>query len=150
MDMEKIIEKWNEDSYIDGSELAIEQLKVPQLHNKYYKILMGERTILKEMESTEAQLKRMLIDYYAQRLNNEVEESGIDLEKINREPWENKVLKSDQDTYIDSDSEMIGLRLKISIQDEKVKYLESIIRRLEWRGGDIRNAIEWNKFSKGQ
>ena len=37
MDMEKIIEKWNEDAHIDGTELAIEQLKVPQIHNKYYK-----------------------------------------------------------------------------------------------------------------
>ena len=145
MEMEKIIEKWNEDAHIDGSELAIEQLKVSQLHNKYFKILVGERTILKEMEIKVAQLKRMLIDYYAQRLNN-----AIDLEKINREPWENKVLKSEQDIYINGDSEMIDLVLRVSIQEEKVNYLKAIIGRLEWRGGDIRNAIEWNKFSKGQ
>ena len=143
MEMEKIIEKWNDDAHIDGTELSIEQLKVPQIHNKYLKILIGERTILFKMKAKVKRLKRMLLEYYSKDLNN-----PDDLIEIDREAWEKKVLKSDIDTYVDSDSEMIDLLLQVSIQEEKVNYLESIIRRLDNRGWEIRNAIEWNKFTK--
>jgi Txe/YoeB family toxin of Txe-Axe toxin-antitoxin module len=123
MEMEKIIEKWNDDAHIDGTELAVEQLKVPQLHNKYLKILIGERTILFKMKAKVKRLKRMLLEYYSRELNN-------------------------PDDLIESDSEMIDLLLQVSVQEEKVNYLEAIIRRLDNRGWEIRNAIEWNKFTK--
>ena len=71
------------------------------------------------------------------------------LNDINREVWAKKVLKSELDTYIDSDTEMIQELLQLAMQEEKVNYLTSIIKRIENRNWEIRNAIEWNKFQAG-
>jgi len=34
------------------------------------------------------------------------------------------------------------------LQEEKVDYLISIIDRIKQRGWEVRNAIEWNKFTQ--
>jgi hypothetical protein len=86
----------------------------------------------------------MLIEYYSGDLND-----PETLNDINREVWAKKVLKSELDTYIDSDTEMIQELLQLAMQEEKVNYLTSIIKRIENRNWEIRNAIEWNKFQAG-
>ena len=40
MTMEEIMEAWSNDSNIDRTELGEESLKIPQLHSKYYKMLI--------------------------------------------------------------------------------------------------------------
>jgi len=39
--------------------------------------------------------------------------------------------------------------LKTSLQQEKVDYLEAILRQINNRGFQIKNAIDWNKFISG-
>jgi hypothetical protein len=143
MNMEKIMESWSIDCKYDETELARESLNTPVLHNKYYKILMGERAVLFRLKSKVKQTKRMLMEYYSGDLND-----PETLNDINREVWAKRVLKSDLDTYIDSDSEMIQELLKLALQEEKVDYLISIIDRIKQRGWEVRNAIEWNKFTQ--
>ena len=143
MKMEKIMESWSIDCKYDQTELARESLNTPVLHNKYYKILMGERAVLFRLKSKVKQTKRMLIEYYSGDLND-----PETLADINREVWPKRVLKSDLDTYIDSDNEMIQELLNLALQEEKVDYLISIIDRIKQRGWEVRNAIEWNKFTK--
>jgi hypothetical protein len=104
---------------------------------------MGERAVLFRLKSKVKQTKRMLIEYYSGDLND-----PETLNDINREVWAKRVLKSDLDTYIDSDSEMIQELLKLALQEEKVDYLISIIDRIKQRGWEVRNAIEWNKFTQ--
>lgn len=144
MNMEKIMQSWSIDCKYDGTELAVESLNTPVLHNKYIKILIGERSVLFRLKSKIKQTKRMLIEYYSGDLND-----PETLNDINREVWAKKVLKSELDTYIDSDTEMIQELLQLAMQEEKVNYLTSIIKRIENRNWEIRNAIEWNKFQSG-
>jgi len=59
------------------------------------------------------------------------------------------VLKQEIDTYIESDDMMIEAILKTSLQQEKVDYLEAILRQINNRGFQIKNAIDWNKFISG-
>ena len=137
------MESWSIDCKYDETELAKESLNTPVLHNKYYKILMGERAVLFRLKSKVKQTKRMLIEYYSGDLND-----PETLNDINREAWAKRILKSDLDTYIDSDNEMIQELLKLALQEEKVDYLISIIDRIKQRGWEVRNAIEWNKFTQ--
>ena len=39
--------------------------------------------------------------------------------------------------------------LRVSVQEEKVNYLEAILRQINNRGFQIKNAIDWNRFITG-
>ena len=146
MNLEKIMEKWNEDCNIHITELAKEDIKTPQLHNKYLKILIGERAALFKLKDKSKRAKRMLWQYYSGDLNDEPDT----LKELGREPMSRRILKADVDTWIDSDTDMIDILLQVSFQGEKVDYLESVLRMINSRGWQIKNAIEWIKFQDGR
>ena len=64
-------------------------------------------------------------------------------------PFQLKILKQDLDMYIHSDSDITKVDDRITLQKEKVDYLASIIKSVSGRGWEIKNAIEWRKFTSG-
>jgi hypothetical protein len=60
-----------------------------------------------------------------------------------------KILKQDLDMYIHSDSDVTKVDDRITLQKEKVDYLSSILKSITGRGWEIKNAIEWRKFTSG-
>ena len=64
-------------------------------------------------------------------------------------PFDLKVLKTDLHMYITSDEEIIALMDKIGYLEIVIKYLEGVIKSIDNRGWDIKNAIEWKKFEAG-
>ena len=64
-------------------------------------------------------------------------------------PFDLKVLKNDLAMYITSDEEVIALADKIGYLEIVIKYLEGVIKSIDNRGWDIKNAIEWKKFEAG-
>ena len=64
-------------------------------------------------------------------------------------PFDLKALKSDLAMYISSDEEIIQLSDKISYLEYTIKYCEGVIRSIDNRGWDTKNAIEWKKFEAG-
>ena len=64
-------------------------------------------------------------------------------------PFDLKVLKNDLAMYITSDEEVIALMDKIGYLETVIKYLEGVIKSIDNRGWDIKNAIEWKKFEAG-
>ena len=71
------------------------------------------------------------------------------LKEYNWEPNPMKILKSDVSMYIEADQPMQELQMKVELQQEKVDFLESIIKHLPNRGFNIKSAIEWTKFQHG-
>ena len=143
MKLEDIQDEWTKDSNIDRSELGEESLKVPQLHSKYYKMYSQERMRLRQMESDYRILYREKYEYY----NGTISED--DLNVNGWEPFMLKILKTDIPTYMESDPAVIAIKLKLSVQEEKVDFLESIIKSLPSRGYQIKAAIDWEKFKVG-
>ena len=72
-----------------------------------------------------------------------------ELEAYDWEPFQYKLLKADVQEYIDADDDIIESKKKISLQEEKVDYLESIVKSLATRGYLIKNAIDWKRFTEG-
>ena len=64
-------------------------------------------------------------------------------------PFDLKVLKTDLGMYINSDDDIIELQAKISYYEVVVKYIDGVIKSIDNRGGDIRNAQDWKKFEAG-
>ena len=64
-------------------------------------------------------------------------------------PFDLKVLKGDLAMYISSDEEIIKMMDKIGYLEVVVKYIDGVIKSIDNRGWDIKNAIEWKKFDAG-
>ena len=143
MKVEDIQAEWDKDCKLDETELGAESAKIPSLHNKYLKIFMAERLRLIQMKGSLKKTRRTLFEYYLGELDRE------ELAELGREQFYKKLLKNEVDLYIDSDDALTEISLKVALQQEKVDYLESILKSINSRGFQIKNAIEWNRFIAG-
>lgn len=143
MKFEDIFSSWEKDSVIDKTELADESLKIPKLHHKYYSIYVGEKVILRKLESDMKKLKLEKYEFYSQGPTEESKEKGW------RMPARGLILKADIPLYMEGDQDIIDLSLKIGMQQEKIEFLESIIKTFQTRGYIIKNAIDFTKFTMG-
>lgn len=132
-----------QDSKIDNTNLDYESSILPQQHNKYLSILTDEKLILVKYESDLNVLKKNKWLYYSGKLSED------QLKQFNWEPFELTILRNDLDRFIESDSEVINLTLKIAHQQEKVNYLESVVKLISNKIWSIRAAIDWIKFTQG-
>ena len=143
MKFEDIFTAWEKDSTIDRTELADESLKIPKLHHKYYSIFVAERATLRKLESEFKKLKLEKYEFFTQGPTEETRDKGWQM------PARGMILKADIPMYMEGDQDIIDLSLKIGMQQEKVEFLESIIKTFQTRGYIIKNAIDFVKFSMG-
>lgn len=143
MKLEDIQSLWDQDSKINPVDLATESLKIPELHNKYYKIYTQERLLLNKWELESKALYKEKYEYYMG-----IMDQGA-LKANGWEPFALKVLKADLPIYMDSDQDILNAAKKLFLQKEKINFLESVIKNLNNRGFLIKNAIDWNKFTNG-
>ena len=143
MKFEEIQKLWSGDCEIDETELSQESVKIPQLHNKYLILFHDERLRLRTMKFDHSKLLKVKREYYSGRMDE------TELEAYDWEPFQYKLLKADVQEYIDADDDIIEGKKKISLQEEKVEYLESIVKSLSNRGYLIKNAIDWKRFTEG-
>ena len=64
-------------------------------------------------------------------------------------PFDIKVLKNDLQMYINADDDIIELQAKITYYEVIIKYIDGIIKSIDNRGWEIRNAQDWKKFEAG-
>ena len=64
-------------------------------------------------------------------------------------PFDYKVLKADLDKYFDADEDLIKCVAKIDYYQIMLDYLESILKVILNRTYQIKNAIEWQRFTRG-
>ena len=117
MKLSDIQSMWGEDSKIDRNELGEESLRVPQLHSKYFNLFSQERIVLRQLESEYKELYKQKYEYYNGTLSEE------ELRSNGWEPISLKVLKSDINIYIQADSDINKLNLRVEIQKEKVECI---------------------------
>lgn len=143
MKLEEIQNSWDIDSQIDRTELGDESLRIVKLHAKYFKIFSQERLLLRKMESDLKELYRDKYEWYNGNSSQEL------LKERGWEPNPLKILRTDVAMYIGADQDMRTASMKVELQNEKVMFLESIIKSLSTLGYNIKNAIEWSKFQNG-
>ena len=61
----------------------------------------------------------------------------------------NKPLKNEMDEILNTDSELIGLQDKVEYFKTVLNQLEQIVRSINSRTWDVKNSIEWHKFTNG-
>ena len=140
MTLEELQDLAEKDLKINDTELDLESLKTPQLHNKYMKHLTKFKLMLSKAEAEFAQTKRTLWEYYTGKADASV---------YAQKPFDLKILRNDVDQYIHSDDEYIKAKQKVDYLSTTTDFLDRTIRQIQSRDWNIINAIEWRKFTSG-
>ena len=140
MDLEKLQEQADSDLKINDTELDLESLKTPQLHNKYMKHLTKFKLMLSRAEGDLHNAKRELWEYYTGKADASV---------YAQKPFNFKLLRQDVDQYIQSDERYVMAKQKVDYLNTTIQFLDSTIRQISNRGFTIKNAIDWRKFTSG-
>ena len=140
MDLEKLQEQADKDLKINDTELDLESLKTPQLHNQYMKHLTKYKLMLSRAETEYNIMKREKWEYYTGKAD-----ASVYAEK----PFDLKILRTDIDKYLDSDMDLQKAKQKVDYLNTTVDFLDRTIRQIANRGFTIKNAIDWRKFTSG-
>ena len=143
MTLEEIRQMATIDVVMDKTELDVESMKTPQIHNKYLILYTDEKLILCKMHSDYSILKKDKWLYYTGKMSQE------ELQEREWETFDLNILKTDIDKFMDSDQDIIKLSNRILLQKEKVNYLENLIKIINNRQWSIRATIDWLKFTNG-
>ena len=130
----------DKDLKLNDTELDLESLKTPQLHNKYSKFHNQYINLLKKAEQDRDVMIREKWEYYTGKADPSV---------YQEKPFNLKVLRQDVDKYLKSDSELIKLEQKVTYISSVVDYLDRTVKMISNRGFQIKNAIDWQKFTSG-
>lgn len=144
MKINELIDEWKKDTRIDDLNLDSESLKVPSLHSKYMGHLSESRMELRQLRIQRRLLVKDLFEYYHGDLNN-----PEDLERISREPYVKKLMKTDVMSYVEADREVMRMDAKIEMQSELVDTLLEIMKSINNRGYSLKNAIDWRRLTTG-
>ena len=137
MNLDELKVMIKKDLDIDQTALDAESSRTPQIHNKYLVMFMDEKLKLKRMNNELSVLRRNKWLYYTGRMSQE------ELTQFGWEPFELNILKTEADDMIESDIDYIKASEKVNFQEEKVNYLESVIKIVQNRQWQIRAMIDW-------
>ena len=141
MNLDDIQSMWEKDSQIDKDNLHDESLKIPALHAKYHEMFNNILLLRKRAEQQRKNIRHERYEFFSGKADPEV---------YIENPFPKKI--RDKDTmqkYMDADENMKNINLKIDYYETQLNYVESILKQINNRTYQIKNAIEWNKFISG-
>lgn len=142
--LNELQDQWKTDCKLDELNLGSESTKTPELHAKYLNYLTTFKLQLRKSESQKLSLRRIKWKYFRGELSKE-ELEGLGWEQyLGPAPLNNQM--SD---YLDSDADIIKLDDKIEYIKACLYQCEMIMKSLSSRTWDIKNAVEWTKFTNG-
>lgn len=125
-----------EESHMDTSSLSI-----PELHAKYLSLIYDERLALDYFKVEYKVLKRDKWIYYTGKADPDVYE---------QKPFNLNILKADVDKFLDADTDLNALYLKVKAQEEKLNLITEIVKSVMGHSFNVGNAIKWKKFLNGE
>lgn len=141
IDLDKIQEMWEKDAKIDPDNLHTESLSISILHAKYFDLYNTIFLLRKKAEQQKRNIRHDRYEYYSGK---------ADPETYVENPFPKKI--RDKDTmqkYLDADEKLSTVCLKIDYYDTMLVYLESILKVIQNRTYQIKNAIEFMRFNAG-
>ena len=144
--LEKILEMWKEDSIIDEMKLDESSRDSAKLHSKYLEIYSVNKIKLKKLELDFKVILRDKFMHYNGKLSKEVmDEKGWEYDPLNGLT----VLKGDMDKWYNADPIVQSHRAKMAYQKELCDTLKEIMENIKWRHQNIKNMIDWRRFTSG-
>ena len=141
MNLDDIQKMWEKDSHIDPDNLHTESLNIPSLHAKYFELYNTIFLLRKKAEQQRKNIRHERYEYFSGKADPEV---------YIENPFGKKIRDKDTMTkYLDADDKLSSANLKIDYYDTMLVYLESILKVIQNRTYQIKNAIEFMRFNSG-
>tara|TARA_A100001035_G_scaffold156182_1_gene123303 strand:+ start:1345 stop:1782 length:438 start_codon:yes stop_codon:yes gene_type:complete len=140
-DLEEIQKMWVKDAHIDMDNLHDESIKVPALHAKYFEMYNTVVLLKKKAEQSRKNVRHERYEYFSGKADPDV---------YLENPFPKKI--RDKDTlqkYLDADDKLSQISLKVEYYETILNYLESILKVIQNRTYQIKNAIDFLKFQAG-
>lgn len=141
IDLAGIQKMWEEDSKIDIDNLHTESLNIPILHSKYYDLYNNLMLLRKKAEQQKKNIRHERYEYYSGKADPDV---------YIENPFPKKI--RDKDTmqkYLDADEKLSNVNMKIEYYDVMLRYIEEILKQISNRTYQIKNSIDFMRFSSG-
>lgn len=146
MNLESILEMWKKDSIIDEIQLDEASRDSAKLHSKYLDLYSVSRIKQKDLELKFKIILRDKFKHYNGKLTQiEMDQKGWEYDPLNGLT----VLKGDMDKWYDADEVIQEHQMKMAYNGEIVNTLKEILDNIKWRHQNIKNMIEWRKFTSG-
>ena len=140
-DLDTIQKMWEKDSKIDADNLHTESLNIPILHSKYFEIYNNVILLKKKAEQQKKNIRHERYEYFTGKADPDV---------YLENPFPKKIRdKETLQKYLDADEKLSSVCLKIEYYETMLNYLESILKVIQNRTYQIKNAIEFIKFTSG-
>ena len=141
MNLEQLQEMWKKDSKIDNDLYCEESTKIPQLHMKYMEFFNMFSLMKKERElELKGLIKEKWLYYKGKAPSSVYKEMPFDL---------NLTTKEEISMFIDADEDICKLQYKVGYIETVLTFLDGVLRQINSRNFQIKNAIEWEKFKSG-
>jgi hypothetical protein len=140
MNLDELKLQVEKDLKVDDEHLDTESLKNQEIKAKYLDVKSKYELLLFKAKGDYKRMYREKWEYYGGKADAKVYVS---------KPFDIKVLKTDLSVYITSDEDIINAENKIGYLETVVDYIKGVIKSVDNRGWDIKNAIEWKKFEAG-
>lgn len=137
---EKLKMEAEKDVRLSKEDLSSASYDTPKIYMKYLNLHLDAGRQLKCMLSLEKKMYRQVWEYYSGKSPAEL---------YVKKPLPIKILKTDLETYIETDSSMISIRQKTDDVKKVVLYLEKVLDQIKSRGFIIKNMIDYEKFKNG-
>ena len=140
MNLDELKLQVSQDLKVDDEHLDTESLKNQEIKAKYLEHKSKFELLLFKAKGDYKRLYREKWEYYGGKADAKIYAS---------KPFDLKVLKTDLGVYISADEEIIDAENKIGYLETVIDYIKGVIKSVDNRGWDIKNAIEWKKFEAG-
>jgi len=142
--LEELQNMWQIDCKVDELNLGQESTRIPELHSKYLNLLTTYRLQCRKAQSDMQKMRRLKWKFYR---------GELDQKELNDLGWEqylgNAPLNNQMNEFLDTDDDIIRLTDKLEYVNTCFTLCESVMKSINSRSFDIKNAIEWTKFSNG-
>ena len=128
------------DLKVNDEHLDTESLKNQEIKSKYLDHKAKFELLLWKAKGDYKRLYREKWEYYGGKSDAKIYAA---------KPFDFKVLKTDLQIYISSDSDVIELSNKIAYLETTIKFIDGVIKSIDNRGWDIKHAISWKQFEAG-
>lgn len=142
--LKELQDEWSVDCKIDELQLGKDASKTPELHSKYLNHMSNVRLQLRKSEAALYKLRNIKAQYFRGELSKE---------ELDALSWDQylgvKPLKQDLSDMLDADDDVIEQTNKVEYLKTMADFLERVLRSLNSRTWDIKNILEWTKFTNG-
>ena len=143
MNLKDLQDEWKKDSVINSAALDEESLKIPSVFEKYMRIYVNLSKSRAKLNTKYKKEYKIKWAYYTGKLSEE------ELEEYDLEQFDIHLRGNQVEIYLNGDEKLAEIKEQLSIIDVTLNFLEQVIKMINSRGFQIKNAVDWRKFTHG-